>query len=57
MNALTVQQLIDLLSEVEDKSLPVEMEGCDCYGWAGSLDIKQKCVSIMRARDNNGVSI
>ncbi len=32
MEALTVQQLIDLLSEVEDKSLPVWIAGwfCEC---------------------------
>lgn len=28
--ALTVQQVIDLLGAIEDKTLPVWADGCDC---------------------------
>lgn len=29
---LTVQQVIDALQAIEDKTLPVVVEGCDCHG-------------------------
>lgn len=35
---MTVQQLIDALSQVADKSRLVRIEGCDCDGDAGSVD-------------------
>ncbi len=35
---LTVGQLIDLLGEVEDKSLPIYSEGCDCIELAYTID-------------------
>lgn len=37
--ALTVEQLIDLLSEVDDKRMPVQVEGCDCSGWASGISV------------------
>ena len=38
----TVQELIGLLHSVEDKSLPVVLEGCDCYGsFSGKFEIKE----------------
>lgn len=38
---LNVQQLIDLLMEVEDKTLPVRTEGCGCTGKAKSIEIRK----------------
>lgn len=32
--AVTVAELIEILSKVEDKTATVEMEGCDCIGSA-----------------------
>jgi len=44
----TVQQLIEHLLRIENKSLPVKLEGCDCFGyWNGSS-------SISEAADNYG---
>lgn len=37
--ALTVERLMALLAEVEDKQLPVQVEGCDCSGWASGIAV------------------
>ena len=36
-DVLTVQGLLDLLLAVEDRSLPVSLEGCDCWQDAASV--------------------
>lgn len=45
---LTVQELIDLLMKVEDKSIKVITEGCDCNGDAGGIEIEKDYVFITR---------
>ena len=37
--AITVQELIDELSKIEDKDLPVLADGCDCWGEAARVRI------------------
>jgi hypothetical protein len=37
---MTVAQLIFVLEKIEDKTLPVLTEGCDCYGDALGLVIE-----------------
>lgn len=46
---LTVEGLIKELETIEDKSKVVDLEGCDCYGDAGSIDEDEDAVHIMRA--------
>ena len=36
-DVLTVQGLLDALLAVEDRSLPVSLEGCDCWPNAASV--------------------
>lgn len=36
--ALTVAELMALLENVSDKTMPVEIEGCDCVGPAGGVE-------------------
>ena len=40
-NALTVKQLKDLLEEF-DENLLIVMEGCDCWGWAGTTEAGER---------------
>jgi hypothetical protein len=42
LQPLTVQQLINRLSEVENKSLPVLLESwfCECRCWAGNVSVE-----------------
>ena len=40
--AITVQELIDELSKIEDKNLPVLADGCDCWGEAARVRITDK---------------
>lgn len=36
----TVQDLIDKLEEIKDKTLEVHLEGCDCYQtWDGVITV------------------
>ena len=35
---LTIQELIDLLMEIPDKSVLVTTEGCDCTGYAFGVE-------------------
>lgn len=38
----TVEELIAILEKIEDKNIPVVLEGCDCYGsWSGNLEVEQ----------------
>ena len=36
---ITVQDLIDLLMKVEDKSLLVDTDGCDCQGPSDGIEV------------------
>lgn len=47
-NQLTVVELIALLNNVEDKSLPVDIEGCDCIGDANGIEVGKNFVLITR---------
>ena len=56
--AMTVQQLIDLLATVDDKTLPVLSDGCDCWGEADGVRLVDAgggwmfdAVLIERAKD------
>ena len=40
-DALTVKQLKDSLEGL-DENLLVVMEGCDCWGWAGTAKIEER---------------
>ena len=56
--AITVQELINELSKLEDKSLPVLADGCDCWGEAGRVLIThnfrgQKVALIERTENIN----
>ena len=51
---MTVQHLIDLLNKVKDKSLPVETEGCDCYGDTASITVRPNKVCINRSSGYDG---
>ncbi len=48
---LTVGQLIGLLEEVEDKSLPIYSEGCDCVEKAFTIDLYEDGIIIERQFD------
>lgn len=39
MGALTVQQVIDALTAIEDKTLPVWADGCDCSNPVTALTV------------------
>lgn len=47
-NQLTVVELIALLNSIEDKSLPVDIEGCDCIGEANDVEVAKDSVMITR---------
>jgi len=36
---MNVQELIDALEKIEDKTLEVSTEGCDCIGDTGSVEL------------------
>jgi len=45
----TVQDLIDALNAIEDKTLPVQLEGCDCYGdFSGTVSLDGDSVLVCR---------
>jgi hypothetical protein len=46
MKVLTVQKLINELLKVENKKLPVWLEGCDCNSEAAKLKIYNEKVLI-----------
>jgi len=48
---LTVSELRDLLTKLVDEgkgNLPVVIEGCDCDGKAGDIDLEIECAYIRR---------
>lgn len=50
---VTVQDLINELSKVEDKTLAVHLEGCDCYqDWNGSISIDETNYLLLTNSDN-----
>lgn len=53
MKQLTVQEIIDKLQKVEDKTMPVILGGCDCTGEAGQVAVWNGDVWIERI-DNMG---
>lgn len=44
--ALTVQQVIDILNTIEDKTLPVWADGCDCSNPVAGLRIEHSTATI-----------
>lgn len=44
----TVADLIEALSKVEDKALPVSLEGCDCWGTLSGVAITSTDVELRR---------
>jgi len=51
-----VQQLIELLQAVEDKSAAVILEGCDCYGyWSGEILVSSDKRTLRN--DNNTFTV
>lgn len=48
MSELTVKELIEKLEAVEDKSLPVMTEGCDCDGKECNVRVENDRVYITR---------
>jgi len=48
---LTVQELIDKLSAVEDKTLPIYTEGCDCTGSNCDVAVYKDHILITRDED------
>ena len=47
----TVQALIDKLQQIEDKTLPVWTEGCDCWGeWNTQIEVSKTEVLINRIK-------
>ena len=55
MNRLTVAQLIKVLQAVKNQSLPVETEGCDCFGKAVDVEENRREVFITRQIEPNGL--
>ena len=49
---MTVQQLIDALTEIEDKTREVMTEGCDCVGDLGSVEVTDSYVYLNRTVTN-----
>ena len=45
---MTVQQLIDALAAIEDKTREVITEGCDCNGDLGSVEVYGSYVYLNR---------
>ncbi len=37
--ALTVAELIAALEGIDDKTLPIQVQGCDCYQEAASVEV------------------
>ena len=46
---ITVQQLIDLLEAVPDKSKNVTSMGCDCIGRVDGIEVDSEGVTITRS--------
>ncbi len=47
-NELTVNELIEKLQGIKDKSLPVYTEGCDCFGNECNVVVEKNRVYISR---------
>lgn len=53
---MTVQDLIDKLMLLQDKSLTVHLEGCDCGSdWDGRLSTYANCPGRLELRREDGV--
>jgi hypothetical protein len=44
----TVNELLEQLQKVKDKTLPVQTEGCDCYGEANEVLVEDDRVLLKR---------
>jgi hypothetical protein len=48
---LTLQQLIDKLQQIPDKTVEVTIDGCDCSGQASAVHVDPDGLVIIRRDD------